>query len=81
MAARSKQSKAQSDGGIAEGLDSTIQLFQMSCEDTARGVEMEQARLRGQRWIDNVGVAHLPDAIDEFIHDFLGEKAGRLCSI
>lgn len=70
IASRTKPSK--SIDGALEGLDSTIQLFQMSCEDSARGMEAEHARLRGERWVDHVGVGHLSDAIDSFLHDFLG---------
>lgn len=56
-----------------EGLDSTIQLFQMSCEDSSRGPEADQARLRGERWIDLVGTNQLNSAFELFLHDFLGE--------
>lgn len=65
------------DTGVADGLDSTIQLFQMSCEDSATGPEADHARLRGERWTDHVGVMHLSDAIDNFIYDFLVNKCIR----
>jgi hypothetical protein len=74
IATRTKPAKLNSDGTVAEGLDSTVQLFQMSCEDSARGPEADQARLRGERWIDHVGVGHLQGAFDSFLHDFLGKS-------
>jgi hypothetical protein len=72
MATRTKPSKVSSDGSPLEGLDSTIQLFQMSCEDMAQGVEADQARMRGERWLDHVGIPYLMSAIDTFLNDFQG---------
>ena len=73
VATRSKPPKTFSESNIVEGLDSTIQLFYMSCEDSSNGPEADQARLRGERWIDHVGMPHIAVAIDYFLHDFLGE--------
>lgn len=72
-ATRVKPLKVGPDGSPLEGLDSTVQLFQMSCEDMAKGPEADQARMRGERWIDHVGVTYLPQAVDAFINDFQGE--------
>jgi len=72
-ATRAKPLKVGADGSPLEGLDSTVQLFQMSCEDMAKGPEADQARMRGERWIDHVGVTYLSQAIDAFLNDFQGE--------
>lgn len=73
VATRSKPPKVGTDGSPLEGLDSTIQLFQMSCEDMAKGPEADQARMRGERWIDHVGITYLAGAVDAFLNDFQGE--------
>lgn len=75
MATRPKPTRlGGGESQVVEGLDSTIQLFQMACEDGARGPEADQARLRGERWMDHVGVNHLSDAVETFLHDFLGKS-------
>lgn len=71
-ATRTKPLKVASDGSPLEGLDSTVQLFQMSCEDMAKGPEADQARMRGERWIDHVGITYLLQAVDAFLNDFQG---------
>lgn len=76
-ATRVKPLKVGADGSPLEGLDSTIQLFQMSCEDMAKGPEADQARMRGERWIDHVGVSYLSQAIDAFLNDFQVNKVIR----
>lgn len=73
-ATRTKPPKLNSDGSAAEGLDNTIQLFLMSCEDMATGPEADSARMRGDRWIDYIGVARLVQAIDGFLNDFQGKR-------
>lgn len=72
VATRPRPPRLDANGVVVEGLDSTIQLFQMSCEDQARGPEADQARMRGERWLDHIGVHHLSTAIDSFLNDFLG---------
>lgn len=80
-ATRTKPLKVGADGSPLEGLDSTVQLFQMSCEDMAKGPEADQARMRGERWIDHVGVTYLPQAIDAFLNDFQGKRlSSRFCT-
>ena len=74
VATRSRPPRLDANGVVVEGLDSTIQLFQMSCEDSARGPEADQARMRGERWLDHIGVHHLSTAIDSFLNDFLGKN-------
>jgi hypothetical protein len=49
----------------------------MSAEDGATGPEAAQARMRGERWIDSVGVSYLSQAIDSFLNDFLVNKCIR----
>lgn len=71
-ATRTKPLKVGADGSPLEGLDSTVQLFQMSCEDMAKGPEADQARMRGERWIDHVGITYLSQAVDAFLNDFQG---------
>ena len=73
VATRSRPPRYDANGAVVEGLDSTIQLFQMSCEESARGPEADQARMRGERWLDHIGVHHLGTAIDSFLNDFLGK--------
>lgn len=74
VATRSRPPRIDANGAVVEGLDSTIQLFQMSCEDSARGPEADQARMRGERWLDHIGVHHLSTAIESFLGDFLGKR-------
>ena len=78
VATRSKPPKISNDGMAVEGLDSTVQLFHMSCEDASSGPEADQARLRGERWVDHVGIMHLSAGFDSFLHDFLGRCTSLL---